>query len=157
MSNSQDKLMLTRRQVMAAAGLAVAAGGVLLVSTRPVAAAAVDDAIKQATGGKPLQEGRITLELPEIAENGNTVPLTVIVDSPMSADDYVKSVTVFAAGNPRPEVASFHFSPRSGVAQASTRMRLAQTQDIVAIAEMSDGSMWTSRQEVKVTIGGCGG
>ena len=108
-------------------------------------------------GGSTAEEGRISLDLPEIAENGNTVPLTVEVDSPMTEDDYVKAVHLFADGNPVPTVASMNFTPRSGEAVASTRIRLAQTQKIHAIAEMSDGSFFTAAQEVKVTIGGCGG
>lgn len=108
-------------------------------------------------GDRTLSEGRIDMDLPEIAENGNTVPVAVAVDSPMTAEDYVKSVTIFAEGNPLPEVAMFHFTPRSGIAQAATRMRLAGTQNVVAVAEMSDGSLYMAKREVKVTIGGCGG
>ncbi len=103
------------------------------------------------------QDGRITLELPQIAENGNTVPLSIEVDSPMTAQDYCKAVHIFAEGNPRPDVASIHFTPACGRAVASTRMRLAKTQNVVAIAEMSDGSVYMTKAEVKVTIGGCGG
>ncbi len=99
----------------------------------------------------------IRLDLPEIAENGNTVPLKFEVVSPMTADNYVKAVHVFASGNPNPEIASFHFTPASGKAAASTRMRLAKTQQIIAVAEMSDGSVFRTSKEVKVTIGGCGG
>ena len=94
---------------------------------------------------------------PEIAENGNSVPVTVEVDSPMTDGDYVASVTILADGNPNPEVATFHFTPLSGTAAATTRIRLAKTQNVVAIAKMSDGSTFSDRKEVKVTIGGCGG
>jgi sulfur-oxidizing protein SoxY len=112
--------------------------------------AAVDAAITPS-------EGRITLDLPQIAENGNTVPLTVEVDSPMSEADYCKAVHIFAEGNPLPNVASFRFTPACGQAFASTRIRLAKTQNVIAVAEMSDGSLYTTKAEVKVTIGGCGG
>ena len=99
----------------------------------------------------------IGIDAPEIADNGNTVPVGINVYSPMTADDHVASVLILAAGNPRPGVATFHFSPLSGAATAQTRMRLAKTQDIVAIAKMSDGSVFMDKRTVKVTIGGCGG
>ena len=95
--------------------------------------------------------------MPPIAENGNTVPLSVQVESPMTAADHVKSIFILADKNPSPEVASFRLTPALGRAQAETRIRLGTTQDVVAVAEMSDGSVWIARAEVKVTIGGCGG
>ncbi len=135
--------------------------GLLAVAVVPLPVDAADTAmeeIRQFTGGSEAAEsGKISLEMPEIAENGNTVPLTVSVDSPMSGDDYVKRVMVLADANPRPGVATFHFSPKSGVAEASTRMRLARTQNVIAVAEMSDGSFHMAKATVKVTIGGCGG
>ncbi len=136
--------------------------GALLVTVlaRPAAAQmqpATEEAVKKVTGGKEAREGRVTLRLPPIAENGNTVPLTVTVDSPMTAADHVKAVTIIADKNPTPDVGTFHFTPACGRAQADTRMRLGTTQDVIAVAEMSDGSFWTTRAEVKVTIGGCGG
>jgi sulfur-oxidizing protein SoxY len=145
-----------RRLLGAAAGLAV----ILLGGARRPALAAraeVDAALRTLLGDVTPQSGRIRLDAPEIAENGNTVPLDIVVDSPMSADNYVRSVHVFADGNPRPEVVSFHFTPRSGRAAAATRMRLAQTQNVIAVAQMSDGSVYMAEREVKVTIGGCGG
>jgi len=114
--------------------------------------------IKAFTGGaEAADDGMVTLTMPEIAENGNTVPLTVSVDSPMTSDNYVKSVLIVAEGNPNPGVATFHFTPMSGSAEASSRMRLAKTQNVIAVAELSDGSYHMSAVEVKVTIGGCGG
>jgi sulfur-oxidizing protein SoxY len=156
MSGKQAKSAISRREVLAFAGVAALAIGVAPRLAHATAEQA-NKAIMKLVGDKKPQEGRVTLKLPEIAENGNTVPVTVSVDSPMTENDYVKAVHVFAEGNPNPEVASFHFTPRSGVATASTRMRLAKTQDIVAVAEMSDGSVYVGRQAVKVTIGGCGG
>lgn len=155
MSDSLFNATLTRRQLMALAGGAAVLG----FSARAAFAdaAETEEAIAEVAGDKTLKEGRIDLNLPEIAENGSTVPLQVEVDSPMTESDYVKAVHVFAEGNPRPDVATFRFTPANGRAFASTRMRLAQTQDVVAVAEMSDGSMYTARQTVKVTIGGCGG
>ncbi|MGH1482434.1 MAG: thiosulfate oxidation carrier protein SoxY [Geminicoccales bacterium] len=117
----------------------------------------VEAAIKEILGDRTAEEGRISLDLPEIAENGNTVPISVSVESPMTEDDHVKAVHIFAEGNPLPNVAKMNFTPRSGEAVASTRIRLAQTQKIHAVAEMSDGSVFTAAREVKVTIGGCGG
>lgn len=150
---------LTRRDL-----LATAAGGVAglalagLPATGHAAAGDVDALIKELAGdAEATPDERLVLDLPEIAENGNTVPLAVTVDSPMSEGDYVKAVHVFATDNPRPEVVTFRFTPQSGRAFASTRMRLAGTQDVVAIAELSDGSVLRATREVKVTIGGCGG
>ena len=114
-------------------------------------------AIEERIGGAATMDGRISLELPQIAENGNTVPIAFEVDSPMTEGDYVKAVHIFAEKNPLPDVASFYFTPRSGKARASTRMRMLKTQNIVAVAEMSDGSVYMTKTEVKVTIGGCGG
>ena len=146
----------TRRGV-----LALAAGGMAItVLPRPASAqlaAPTQAAIDRLRGSRTPQEGRITLRAPPIAENGNTVPLTVSVESPMTAADHVKAIYVFADKNPTPEVATFHLTPAMGRASADTRIRLGQTQDVVALAEMSDGTLFMARAEVKVTIGGCGG
>ena len=103
------------------------------------------------------KEGRVTLKAPEIAENGNAVPLTVSVESEMSDKSYVKALYVAAEGNPNPGVAIYEFTPMSGKAEVSMRIRLAQSQKLVAVAEMNDGTLYTASREVKVTIGGCGG
>jgi len=141
--------------------VATAAGAGLLAlgaTARPALAATPESKtlLEQLTKGK-AKEGRITLRLPEIAENGNTVPIALAVESPMTAQDYVKKVTVLADGNPNPRVAELHFGPNSGKADVQLRIRLAQTQNIVAVAEMSNGSLWTASKEIKVTIGGRGG
>ena len=150
-------LLSTRRQAMAiGAGTIVAT--IIGASVVPAFAANDSDALlKKFTGGKAPTEGRVKLDLPEIAENGNTVPMTVTVESPMTEQSYVTSVLVLADGNPNGGVATFHFSPASGVAEANTRIRLAATQNIVAVAKMNDGSFFTASTQVKVTIGGCGG
>ena len=122
--------------------------------------AATEDAqaaIDAFTGGAEPTMARVMLDVPEIAENGNTVPMNVSVESPMTADDYVTEVLIVADGNPRAGVATFRFSPMSGTAQANTRIRLAGTQNVIAVAKMNDGSVFMDRKEVKVTIGGCGG
>ena len=140
--------------------LAISAGtlGVAMLGTQPACAANdAEETIKKFTGGKTATEGRIKLDLPEIAENGNTVPMTVSVESPMTEESHVTDVLVVANGNPRAGVVTFHFSPASGVAEANTRIRLATTQDVIAIAKMNDGSLFMTSKQVKVTIGGCGG
>ncbi len=145
----------SRRTVLA--GLA----GVVTVALLPASAWAAADAvaaeIKKVIGDKAPVEGKIKLDLPSIAENGLVVPLNFEVESPMTEKDHVKSVHFFAEGNPLPNVANFHFTPMAPKAAAAIRIRLAQTQHIVAIAQMSNGDVFTTRKEVKVTIGGCGG
>ena len=158
MTRMDSPSKVTRRHMLVLTGAAAAAAGTGLLPGMAFAdKAAVDAAIEKAIGGASVQSGRITLDLPQIAENGNTVPIDIEVDSPMTGSDYVKSVHIFAEGNPNPEVASVHFTPANGVAKASTRMRLMKTQNVVAVAEMSDGSVYRETVEVKVTIGGCGG
>jgi sulfur-oxidizing protein SoxY len=103
------------------------------------------------------KEGKVTLKAPEIAENGNAVPLTVSVESEMNEKSYVKALYVAADGNPNPGVAIYEFTPMSGKAEVQMRIRLAQSQKLVAVAEMNDGTLYTASREVKVTIGGCGG
>ena len=106
--------------------------------------------------GSP-KDGKVVLKAPEIAENGNAVPLTVTVDGAMTDKSYVKAIYIAADGNPNPGVAVYEFSPLSGKAEVSLRVRLSQTQKIVAVAEMNDGTLYSGSREVKVTIGGCGG
>ena len=147
-----------RRQLLglAAAGTFVGVFGGRIPAAR-AATEKMDAAIAEFTGGTAAGEGKITLTTPEIAENGNTVPIEVAVDSPMSADSYVESVMILADGNPNPDVVTFNFTPASGVANAKTRIRLAKTQNVIAIAKMNDGTFYTASNQVKVTIGGCGG
>jgi sulfur-oxidizing protein SoxY len=148
-----------RRQMLKSVGLgAVALAGAGLQSGE--AQATPEKAtkyLKKMTGGKASKEGRVNVKLPEIAENGRTVPITISIDSPMTDSDHVKSVYVVAEGNPSPEVISFNMSPAMGKAEVSTRMRLGKTQNVRAAAIMSDGSVFTGTKQVKVTIGGCGG
>ncbi|WP_425053308.1 thiosulfate oxidation carrier protein SoxY [Psychromarinibacter sp. S121] len=136
----------TRRQTLA---IGLGAATAALLPYRAALAAAEDD-IAAFTGGAEVGTGGITLTAPEIAENGNTVPIEV------SAPGAV-SILILAAGNPNPGVATFNFGPLSASQSASTRIRLAGTQDVVAVAKMADGSFVSDRKEVKVTIGGCGG
>ena len=113
--------------------------------------------LKTLIGDATPVEGKISLDLPEIAENGNTIPYAVRVDSPMSDAQYVKAVHLLAPANPHPQIASFFFTPMSGRASVASRMRLAQTQEVMAIAEISDGTFFMVKRPVKVTVGGCGG
>lgn len=149
----------TRRDVLKAAGagaLAIA-GASMAASSAQATPAEVASALAELTGGATPKPGKINLKIPEIAENGASVPVTMSVDSPMTADNYVKQLHLLAEGNPTPKVVSFYLTPDSGKAEISTRMRLGQTQKVVAAAVMSDGSVYGTNKEVKVTIGGCGG
>ena len=149
---------LNRRQALALSAGAAAFVATGLRSGRVFAdPAAAQAQIMEFTGGKTPEAGKITLTAPEIAENGNTVPISVSVDSAMSEGDMVEAVLIVAEENPNPAVATFHFTAMSGAAAAATRMRLAKTQTVVAVAKMSDGSVFMDQKEVKVTIGGCGG
>ena len=138
---------LTRRNF-----IALGSGTFALASMAalPAFASLTDDAIAELTSGAEIGEGGVTLTAPEIAENGNTVPIGV--DAPGAVE-----VTLFADGNPVPNVATFRFGPMSASRSASTRIRLAKTQNVVAVAKMEDGSFQMAKAEVKVTIGGCGG
>ncbi len=149
----------SRRQFLITAGYGGAALATMSLVPRQLWAQekTLEEAVKELIGDASPADGRIAVDLPQIAENGNTVPLGISVESPMTDADHVKSIHVFATGNPRPNVASFHFTPRCGEASCSTRMRLAKTQDVMAVAEMSNGDLYMAKAEVKVTIGGCGG
>jgi sulfur-oxidizing protein SoxY len=114
-------------------------------------------AVRKILGDAKPIDGKITVELPEIAENGNTVPFTISVDNPMTDKDYVKTIHIIATANPQPGVATFRLSPISGKAAVASRMRLQRTQDVITIAELSDGRFLMTKRAVKVTIGGCGG
>ena len=156
--NSLKTVVLGRRQVLKSVGLGALALTGSLASrdalATPEKAAAY---LSRMTGGAASKEGRVTVKLPEIAENGRTVPITISVDSPMTDSDYVKSIHVVAERNPTPEVISINMTPAMGKAEVSTRMRLGKTQNVRAAAIMSDGSVYTGTKQVKVTIGGCGG
>jgi len=150
-------MTMTRRQALFVGAAAIGAAALGQSAAPAFAANNLDEIATKFTGGATPIEGKVKLDLPEIAENGNTVPLTVSVESPMTDADYVKEVILLADGNPNAGVATFHFSPASGVAEANTRIRLAGTQNIVAIAKTNDGKFYTAKKQVKVTIGGCGG
>jgi sulfur-oxidizing protein SoxY len=129
----------------------------MLISVRPVEATPemMATAIRTVTGGAAVQTGTVKLDIPPLVENGNSVPMTVSVTSPMTPSDYVKSIHVFNEKNPQPNLGNFYLGPRAGRAQVATRVRLADSQKIVAIAKLSDGSLWSVTAEVVVTLAAC--
>jgi len=148
-------MSLTRREA-----LVVLAGSATLLSGVVPLHAGTDEAeaeIAAFTGGAEPQPGRVTLTVPAVAENGNAVSVTVEVDSAMEGGDRVESVLIVADGNPRADVAVFHFSPLSGTAVATTRIRLARSQTVSAVAKMADGTFLLDRRAVEVAVGGCTG
>jgi sulfur-oxidizing protein SoxY len=160
--------MLKRKMAMTDTRLPIAtrrrfligAGGVALVTMLPVGRAAATPAsmataIKTVTGDATVNKGRIKIDLPPLVENGNAVPLGIQVESPMTDADHVKAIHVFTEKNPQPNVVSFQLGPRAGTANISTRMRLADTQLVVVVAEMSDGTFWRDEIEVVVTMAAC--
>ena len=149
--------IFNRRQALALGAGAMTVAVLGAPSGPALAKNDAEEAIKKFTGGKTPVQGKVKLDLPEIAENGNTVPMTVTVESPMTEQSHVTDVLIVADENPRSGVVTFHFSPASGVAEANTRIRLAATQNMIAVAKMNDGSFFMASKQVKVTIGGCGG
>jgi len=149
---------VTRRRVIVgggslAAGLALGA----MADVEPAGAtlAAMQAAIREVVGQGAVRQGKVTLDLPPLVENGNVVPMTVAVESPMTGADHVKAIHVFNEKNPQPHVISVRLGPRAGRASVSTRIRLADTQRITAIAQMSDGSFWSASIDVVVTLAAC--
>ena len=147
----------SRRQFLGLACSAAVMGTVPIVTLRPSEAtpAMLASAIKNVVGAAVVQTGRVKIDVPPLVENGNTVPMTVSVTSPMTPDDYVKSIHVFNEKNPQPNIGNFYLSPASGRAQVSTRIRLADSQKVVAIAQLSDGSFWQTSIDVVVTLAAC--
>jgi sulfur-oxidizing protein SoxY len=147
----------SRRQFLGLAGGAAVLGTVPIVTLRPAKAtpAMLASAIRNVVGEAPVRTGKVKLDIPPLVENGNTVPITVTVTSPMTADDYVKSIHVFNEKNPQPNVGNFFLGPRAGRAQISTRIRLADSQKVVVIARLSDNSFWSVSADVIVTLAAC--
>ena len=145
----------SRREILQAAA-ALAGGGVLL-SIQPAAATPemMKDAVRAVIGEASVKKGKVKLDLPPLVENGNSVPCTVAVESPMTAADHVKAIHIFNEKNPQPNVISVKLGPRAGRASFSTRIRLADSQTVTAIAELSDGSFWSDDIDVIVTLAAC--
>ena len=136
----------------------MAGGGVFLrIATRPALATpeTMQEAVRTAIGEATVKKGRVKLDLPPIVENGNSVPCTVSVESLMTAADHVKAIHIFNEKNPQPNVISIKLGPRAGRAAFTTRIRLADSQTVTAIAEMSDGSCWSDDVDVIVTLAAC--
>lgn len=146
-------IRIDRRQLMASAS------GAIAISVAPLRAFAAQEDLERARrelfGDRPVQEGRVSVKLPPIAENGFSVAISVSVDSPMTPDDYVEKIAILSPRNPLPLIGQFNFTPQSGRAAVSTRIRMSGTQSIQAVAEMSDGSLWTGSKETVVTLAAC--
>jgi sulfur-oxidizing protein SoxY len=158
MTRHEELLPRTRRRflvetaaIAGAAGLALPLGSEHALAT----AASMRAAIRKVVGEAPLNRGKIKIDVPALIENGNAVPFTVSCESPMTERDHVKAIHVFTEKNPQPNVISVQLGPRAGRASVSTRIRLADTQKIVAVAQMSDGSFWSDDVEVVVTLAAC--
>jgi sulfur-oxidizing protein SoxY len=152
--------ILDRREFLICAAVTGMVGNFIVAMTSACAqdkAPSWEEYFKKIVGDSKPIEGKVAIDMPEIAENGNTVPFTLKVESPMTEHDFVKAIHILSTGNPQANVASFYFTPLSGMATVSSRMRLAKTQDIVSLAELSDGMVLMAKRTVKVTIGGCGG
>jgi len=156
MTQQPENLQQTRRRFLR--DTAALAGSVALGLSVTPAEATPDTmraAIKRVVGEGGLRQGKVKLDLPPLVENGNVVSLTVSVDSPMTDTDYVKAIHIFNERNPQPNVIGAYLGPRAGRASLSTRIRLADTQNVIAIAELSDGSFWSESVNVIVTLAAC--
>ena len=147
----------SRRDVLKAAGAIVGSGALARLAVQPAAAtpAMMDEAVRSFVGEATIKKGKVKLDIPPIVENGNSVPCTVAVDSAMTATDYVKAIHIFNEKNPQPYIISVALGPRAGRAEFSTRIRLADSQTVTAIAEFSDGTFWSGSADVIVTLAAC--
>jgi sulfur-oxidizing protein SoxY len=141
--------------------LKLTGAGALVLTMAPFAAEATPEqvrkAIEEIVGKKDIKDGPIAITLPEIAENGSVVAMKVVAESPMTTEDHIKAIHMFADGNPLPYIATYELGPKNGRAEVSLRIRLAKTQKIVIVAETSKGETFLARRSIKVTLGGCGG
>lgn len=142
-------MKITRRVFLAAPGALLMPAATRADQQRLAAA------LRDFTGGQPMREGRVRLDVSPLVENGNAVPISVVVETPMTVADHVRRIGVFNERNPQPQVISAQFGPRSGRAYLATHIRLATSQALVAVAEMNDGSFWSQRVEVVVTLAAC--
>ena len=145
----------SRRAFLMGAAAGLGLGAVITVVPVHATPKEMEDSIRKVVGSARVTKGRVKLDLPPLSENGNTVPLTVSIESPMTAADHVRAIHVFTELNPQPDVVSFRFGPRAGHARVSTRIRLANTQTVTAIGELSDGSFWSATAAVVVTLAAC--
>ena len=149
--------MTSRREFLGVLGMVAAAPAAaqLPPNIQAQRTAALEEAIRKVTGGAAVRPGRVKLDVPPLIDNGNTVPLSVSVQSPMSAADHVKSIHVFTEKNPQPHVMNAYLGPRAGRARLDTRARIADTGRVIAIAHLSDGSFWSDSVSVVVTLSAC--
>jgi sulfur-oxidizing protein SoxY len=147
----------TRRRFLSLTGGAAAFGAApnVIVRSADATPAMLSAAIRDIVGEANVRTGKVTLEIPPLVENGNTVPMTVSVESPMTAEDHVKSIHVFNEKNPQPNIGNFYLGPRAGRARVSTRIRLADSQTVTAIARLSDDTFWSTTADVVVTLAAC--
>jgi sulfur-oxidizing protein SoxY len=143
---------LTRRTALLSGAAALS---VLVIRPARATTETMQAAIREFSGGSPIKPGKVTLDIPPLVENGNSVPLIITVDSPMTATDHVKTIAVFNERNPQSNIANFHLNARSGRAYVSTRIRLGDSQTIMAIAQLSDGTFWSGSAELVVTLPAC--
>jgi sulfur-oxidizing protein SoxY len=158
MTRDDPMLPATRRRFLIEAATLAGAVGIavpLAVKAASATPASMRAAIRKVVGEAPVNKGRVKIDVPPLIENGNAVPLTISCESPMTADDYVKAIHVFSEKNPQPNIVGVQLGPRSGRAAVSTRIRLADSQKVIAIAQMSDGSFWSNEAEVIVTLAAC--
>ena len=144
--------MIARRDFLAASAALAAGLASALARATP---AAMQEAVRRITGGAAVARGRVRLDVPPLIENGNSVVLSVAVESPMTEADHVRAIHVFAPENPLPLMVSVHLGPRAGRARFTTRVRVADTQTLTAIAQLSDGSFWSHSVDVVVTLAAC--
>ena len=150
--------MTSRRQFLTLVGGTLAAGKALAQLPPNIEAlrrAALEEALRKVTGDARVRAGKVKLEVPPLIDNGNTVPITVSVDSPMTEADHVKAIHVLTERNPQPYVMTAHLGPRAGRARIATRIRIADTGKVIAIAQLSDGSYWSDTVSVVVTLSAC--
>ena len=147
--------MITRRGFLLLGLSSTSALAQLPPNIQEIRKAAFDEAIRKVVGNAEVRQGRVKLDVPPLIDNGNAVPLSVEVESPMTAADHVKAIHVFTERNPQPYVLTAHLGPRSGRARVSTRARIADTGTVMAIAQMSDGSFWSHSVRVIVTLSAC--
>ncbi len=141
---------MKRRDFLAGAAGALALPGAALAQVDPL-----DPLVRAATNGAPVNKGKVTLVLPQLADNGNSVPIRITVDSPMTAADYVKSIHLYSERNPVPNMANFYLGPRAGKAEINSRVRLAGSQRVTAVAKLSDGTFWYDAAPIVVTLSAC--
>ena len=141
---------MKRRDFLAGAAGALALPGTAFAQVDPL-----DPLVRAFAGGAPVRKGKVTLVLPQLADNGNSVPIRITVDSPMTAADHVKSIHLYSERNPVPNMANFYLGPRAGKAEIDSRVRLAGSQRVTAVAKLSDGSFWYDSAPIVVTLSAC--